>query len=79
MTTEEIRMLTKKELVSEYERTTKWYKENNINRNFSKYSEMFWILFDDGVNSYLFAIDTICNWFPECNKEELENELDGYI
>ena len=79
MTTEEIRMITKKELVSEYERTTKWYKENNINRNFSKYAEMFWILFDDGVNSYLFAIDTICNWFPEWNKEELEKELDGYI
>lgn len=48
MTTEEIRMLTKNELVAEYERTIKWYKEHNINRNFSKYTEMFWILFDDG-------------------------------
>lgn len=44
MTTEEIRMLTKKELVAEYERTIKWYKEHNWNRNFSKYAEMFWIL-----------------------------------
>lgn len=79
MTTEEIRMLTKKELVAEYERTIKWYKEHNINRNFSKYAEMFWILFDDGANSYMWAIDTICSWFPECNKEELEKEFDGYI
>lgn len=79
MTTEEIRMLTKNELVAEYERTIKWYKEHNWNRNFSKYVEMFWILFDDGENSYLFALDTICFWFPECNKEELEKELDMYI
>lgn len=38
MTSEEIRMLTKNELVAEYERTIKWYKEHNINRNFSKYA-----------------------------------------
>lgn len=25
------------------------------------------------------AIDTICSWFPDCNKEELEKELDMYI
>ena len=59
MTSEEIRMLTKDELVAEYERTIKWYKEHNINRNFSKYAEMFWILFDDGANSYMWAIDMI--------------------
>lgn len=75
MTTEEIRMLTKNELVAEYERTIKWYKEHNINRNFSKYAEMFWILFDDGANSYMWAIDTICSWFPECDKEKLDKEL----
>ena len=79
MTTEEIRMLTKNELVAEYERTIKWYKEHNVNRNFSKYAEMFWILFDDGANSYMWAIYTICSWFPDCNKEELEKELDMYI
>ena len=62
MSDKEIRMLTKNELVAEYERTIKWYKEHNINRNFSKYAEMFWILFDDGANSYMWAIDTICSW-----------------
>lgn len=70
---------TKNELVAEYERTIKWYKEHNWNRNFSKYAEMFWLLFDDGNNPYMWAIDTICSWFPECNKEELEKELDKYI
>ena len=79
MTTEEIRMLTKDELVAEYERTIKWCKEHDWNRNFSKYAEMFWTLFDDGANSYMWAIDTIFSWFPDCDKEELEKELDGYI
>lgn len=32
---------TRNEMVAEYERTMKYYKE----RNFSKYAEMFWILF----------------------------------
>ena len=53
MSDKEIRMLTKNELVAEYERTIKWYKEHNINRNFSKYAEMFWIL----------SINQICNKF----------------
>ena len=79
MSDKETRMITKNELVAEYERTIKWYKEHNINRNFSKYAEMFWILFDDGANSFMWAIDTICSWFPDCNKEELEKELDMYI
>lgn len=30
MTSEEIRMLTKKELVAEYERTIKWYTKSTI-------------------------------------------------
>lgn len=38
-----------------------------------------WMTFDDGANPYMWAIDTICSWFPDCNKEELEKELDMYI
>ena len=38
-----------------------------------------WMTFDDGANSYMWAIDAICSWFPDCNKEELEKELDMYI
>lgn len=45
---------TKDELVAEYERTTKYYKEHKIQRNFSKYAEMFWLLFDDGNNPYMY-------------------------
>ena len=37
-------MLTKNELVAEYERTIKWYKEHNINRNFSKYADIFYFV-----------------------------------
>lgn len=71
--------MTKKELISEYKHITKYFKTHNIKRNFSKYAEMFWILFNDGNNSYMWAIDTLCGWFPECNKEKLEKELDRYI
>lgn len=70
---------TKNELVSEYRRRMNYYKGNEIQRNFSKYAEMFWILFNDGTNPYMWAVNTLLGWFPECNKEELEKELDRYI
>ena len=75
----EILRFTKNDLVEAYECTMKYYNEHNIKRNFDKYAELFWILFDDGNNSYMWAIDTLCGWFPECNKEELEKTLDRYI
>lgn len=33
---------TKNELVSEYKRRMNYYKENEIQRNFSKYAEIWW-------------------------------------
>lgn len=70
---------TKDELVSAYEATAKYFKEHNINRPFNKYTEMFWILFDDGNHPYMWAIDTLCEWFTECNRQELEKTLERYI
>lgn len=75
----EILRFTKDDLVEAYESTTKYYKEHNMKRPFDKYTEMFWILFDDGVRPYMWAIDTLCEWFPDCNKEELVKVLDRYI
>lgn len=40
---------------------------------------MFWILFNDGVNGYLTSLETLCAYYPECNRQELEEELDKYI
>lgn len=37
------------------------------------------VLFNDGTNPYMWAVNTLLGWFPECNKEELEKELDLYI
>lgn len=35
---------------------------------------------DKGVFVYfMWAVNTLLGWFPECNKEELEKELDRYI
>lgn len=78
MTTNEI-LISKDDLVAAYESMTKYYKEHNISRPFDKYTEMFWILFDDGANSYMWAIDRLCEYFPECNKEEVEKVLDRYL
>lgn len=71
--------MNKKELISEYERIMKYYKGHGIKRPFDKYAEIFWILFDDGTKSYTWAIDTLCELFPECNRQELEKTLDKYI
>lgn len=64
-------MMTKQQLDEAYKRTPK--------RQFSKFAEMFWILFNDGVNGYLTSIETLCTYYPECNRQELEEELDKYI
>lgn len=33
----------------------------------------------DGANSYKWAVDTVCENFPECNSNELESILNKYI
>ena len=48
-----------------------FYRANNIPRPFDKYAECFWILFNDGRASYMWAVDTVCQCFPECNRVEL--------
>lgn len=71
--------MTKEELLSTYDSMMQYFKAHNVKRPFDKYAEMFWILFDDGTNSYTWATDTLCDWFPECNREDLEKVLDKYI
>lgn len=73
------KQMTREELLSAYDSMMQYFKAHNIKRPFDKYAEMFWILFDDGTNSYTWAINTLCDWFPECNREDLEKVLDKYI
>lgn len=72
-------LVNKAELLAAYERTIVFYNTHNINRKFSKYAELFWLLFDDDTRPYMWAVDNVCTLFPECNKEKLEKELDRYI
>lgn len=76
---ENYQKVTREELEVAYAEAMEWYKTNHIQRNFDKYTECFWILFNDGANSYMWAVDTVCENFPECNRNELENVLDKYI
>lgn len=71
--------VTRKQLEEAYAEEMEWYKANHIKRNFDKYTECFWLLFNDGANSYMWAIDTVCENFPECDRCELESVLDKYI
>lgn len=73
------KQMTREELLHAYVSKMQYFKAHNIKRPFSTYTELFWILFDDGTNSYTWAIDTLCDWFPECDKEELEKVLGRYI
>lgn len=71
--------VSREELERAHDEVMKFYKEYGIPRGFDKYAECFWILFNDGVNSYMWAVDTVCKCFPECNRVELEKTLDRYI
>lgn len=71
--------VTRKQLEEAYAEEMEWHKADHIKRDFDKYTECFWILFNDGANSYMWAIETVCENFPECNRTELENALDKYI
>lgn len=71
--------VSREELEKAYTEEMKWFKEHNIKRNFNKYMECFWILFNDGLNDYLWAIETVCSCYPKCNRDKLEVELDRYI
>ena len=71
--------VTREELEAAYEVAMEWYNTNHISRDFDKYAECFWILFNDGANSNMWAIDTICENFPDCKRSELEDALDKYI
>lgn len=71
--------VTREELEAAYAAVMEWYKNNHIPRNFDKYVECFWILFNDGANSYIWAVDTVCGIFPECKRNELESVLNKYI
>lgn len=71
--------VTREELEEAYAEAMEWYKNNDISRDFDKYAECFWILFKSGVNSYMWAIDTVCENFPDCKRSELESVLNKYI
>ncbi len=71
--------VTCEQLEEAYAEEMERYVANHIKRDFDKYTECFWLLFNDGVNSYMWAVDTVCENFPECNRNELENVLDKYI
>lgn len=73
------RKLTKEELLSIYNSNMNYYKAHNIKRPFGRYAELFFILFNDGTNPYMWALETICSWFPECDRTKLEKVLDIYI
>lgn len=79
MTFENYQKVTREELENAYIEAKKWFEARKIHRPFDKYAECFWILFDDGGNSYMWAIDTVCACYPECNRVELEKTLDRYI
>lgn len=72
-------LVDKAELLAAYERTIRFYSTHNIQRRFSKFAELFWLLFDDGSQTYMWAVDNVCTLFPECDKEKLEKELDRYF
>lgn len=40
--------VTREELEVAYAEAIEWYKTNHIHRDFDKYTECFWILFNDG-------------------------------
>lgn len=71
--------VTREQFEEAYAEEMEWYKANHIHRDFDKYTECFWILFNDGESSYMWAVDTVYENFPECNRNELENVLDKYI
>ena len=73
------RKLTKEELLSIYNSNMNYYKAHNIKRQFGRYAELFFILFNDGTNPYMWSLETICSWFPECDRTKLEKVLDIYI
>ena len=73
------RKLTKEELLSIYTSNMNYYKAHNIKRPFGRYAELFFILFNDGTNPYMWSLETICSWFPECDRTKLEKVLDIYI
>ena len=73
------RKLTKEELLSIYNSNMNYYKAHNIKRPFGRYAELFFILFNDGTNPYMWSLETICSWFPECDRTKLEKVLDIYI
>lgn len=62
------RKLTKEELLSIYNSNMNYYKTHNIKRPFGRYAELFFILFNDGTNPYMWSLETICSWFPECDR-----------
>lgn len=72
-------IVTREELEATYTDEMKWYKKYRIQRDFDKFTECFWILFNDGANSYMWAIDTVCRCYPECDRNNLEKILDRYI
>lgn len=71
--------VTREMLEEAYAKEMEWYIANHIKRDFDKYTECFWLLFNDGVNSYTWAIDTVCENFQECDRSKLESVLEKYI
>ena len=71
--------ISREELEKAYIEEMDFYKRNHIKREFDKYMECFWILFNDGSNDYLWSVETVCSCYPECDRNKLEIELDKYL
>lgn len=65
---------TKNELVSEYKRRMNYYKGHKTQRNFSKYAEMFWILFNDDLCGHKYAV--CCKHKNIASKQYIVNECE---
>lgn len=76
---ENYQAVSRQQLEGAHKEMMEFFRKNGIQRVFDKYAECFWILFNDSFCSYMWAVDTVCKCFPECNRAELEKTLDRYI